>query len=180
MITFADIFGIALAMSVDAFCVCICVGTKFNRPSNYLRLGTAFGFFQFFMPVLGAFAGRVLMRYTGNLKYLAAAFLAFVAYHMFMEAYKNKECRIYTSDPTKGFQLLFLALATSIDALGAGLSLAMWNGSIVGASAVIGVVCMLMSFMGVFIGRHSRRYLGYYAEYAGAAVLMIIGIRFIL
>lgn len=180
MITFADIFGIALAMSVDAFCVCICVGTKYNKPSNYMRLGGAFGFFQFLMPVLGAFAGRVLMRYTDNLKYFAAAFLAFVAYHMFMEAYKNKECRVYNSDPTKGLQLLFLALATSMDALGAGLSLAMWDGGIVTASIVIGVVCMLMSFMGVFIGKHSRRYIGYYAEYAGAVVLMIIGVRFII
>lgn len=180
MITQVDIFGIALAMSIDAFCVCICIGMKFNKLSNYLRLGGAFGFFQFFMPVLGAFAGRVLMKYTGNLKYFAAAFLAFVAYHMFMEAFKHKECKVYTSDPTKGLQLMFLALATSIDALGAGISLALWDGGIVYASAVIGVVCMLMSFLGVYIGKNSRKYIGYYAEYAGSFVLFVIGVRFIM
>lgn len=180
MISSVDIFGIALAMSIDAFCVCICIGMKYNKLSNYMRLGGAFGFFQFLMPVTGAFAGRVLMRYTDNIKYLAAAFLAYVAFHMFMEAYRHKECKVYTSDPTKGLQLIFLSLATSMDALGAGLSLALWDGGIVGASCVIGVVCMLMSFLGVYIGQHSRRYIGYYAEYFGAAVLVIIGIRFII
>lgn len=180
MITVIDIFGIALAMSIDAFCVCICIGMKYNKLSNYARLGGAFGFFQFLMPVAGAFAGRVLMRYTDNIKYLAALFLAYVAWHMLMEAYRHKECKVYTSDPTKGLSLLFLALATSMDALGAGLSLALWDGGIVRASCVIGVVCMLMSFLGVYIGQHSRRYIGHYAEYFGAAVLVVIGIRFIL
>lgn len=180
MITSVDILGIALAMSIDAFCVCICIGMKYNKPSNYLRLGGAFGFFQFIMPVAGAFAGRVLMKYTGNLKYFAAAFLVFVAYHMFMEAYKHKECKVYMSDPTKGMQLLFLAVATSVDALGAGISLALWDGGIVFASAVIGVVCMLMSFLGVYIGKHSRKYIGCYAEYFGAFVLVVIGVRFVI
>ena len=180
MITGLDILGIAVAMSIDAFCVCICVGMKYHKLSNYLRLGFAFGFFQFLMPVIGAFAGRVLMRYTGNIKYLAAAFLAYVAYHMFMEAFRNKSCKVYSSDPTKGLQLLMLSLATSMDALGAGISLAMWNGGIVGASLVIGVVCMLFSFAGVFIGCRSRHYIGYYAEYFGSVVLLIIGIRLII
>ncbi len=180
MITAFDIFGIALAMSIDAFCVCICIGMKYHKLSNYMRLGGAFGWFQFLMPVAGAFAGRALMRYTDNIKYLAAAFLMYVAWHMFREAYKHKECKVYASDPTRGLQLFFLSLATSMDALGAGLSLCMWDGGIVTASVVIGVVCMLMSFLGVAIGQHSRRYIGYYAEYFGALVLVVIGVRFII
>jgi putative Mn2+ efflux pump MntP len=180
MITVFDIFGIALAMSIDAFCVCICIGMKYNKPANYMRLGSAFGFFQFLMPVLGAFAGRVLMKYTGNLKYLAAAFLFYVAFHMAKEAYKNKECKVYFSDPTVGLSLLMLSLATSMDALGSGISLALWDGGIVWASCVIGVVCMLMSFLGVYIGKHSRGYIGHYAEYFGAFILVVIGARFVL
>ncbi len=142
MISLLDIFGIAVAMSIDAFCVSICIGMKYHKPKHYLRLGLAFGFFQFAMPIIGAFAGRVMLSYTENLKYLAALILFFVAFNMMREGLKNKECKVYFSDPTVGLSLLMLSLATSMDALGAGISLALWDGGIVFASSVIGITCM--------------------------------------
>jgi len=179
MITFFDILLIAVAMSIDAFCVSVCIGVKYHQPGHYFRLGTSFGFFQFLMPVTGAFAGRILLGYTDNLKYLAALILFFVAFNMMREGIKNKECKVYFSDPTKGFSLLMLSLATSMDALGAGISLALWDGGIVFASAVIGIVCMLFSAGGVHMGRSSSKYIGHYAEYAGSLVLFAIGLKFI-
>lgn len=179
MITFIDILGIAVAMSIDAFCVSVCIGMKYHEPRHYFRLGGSFGFFQFLMPVLGAFAGRLLLEYTHNLKYLAALILFVVAFNMLREGIKNKECRVYYSDPTVGFSLIMLSLATSMDALGAGISLALWDGGIVSASALIGVVCMMFSFAGVQMGRRSRQYIGHYAEYFGSAVLALIGLKFI-
>lgn len=131
------------------------------------------------MPVLGAFAGRVMLSYTDNLKYLAAFILFAVAFNMMREGIRNKECKVYYTDPTVGFSLIMLSLATSMDALGAGLSLALWDGGIVFASAVIGVVCMFFSFAGVQMGRTSERYIGHYAEYFGSFVLAVIGIKFI-
>jgi putative Mn2+ efflux pump MntP len=180
MLSLLDIFAIAVAMSIDAFCVSLCIGMKYHKPMHYIRLGAAFGFFQFIMPVTGAYAGRVLLSYTENLKYLAALILFFVAFNMAKEGFRNKECRVYTSDPTLGLSLLMLSLATSMDALGAGLSLALWNGGIVSASAVIGVVCMLFAFSGVHMGRKSSRYIGHYAEYFGSAVLTLLGLKFII
>lgn len=179
MISFMDILGIAVAMSIDAFCVSVCVGMKYHEPKHYFRLGGSFGFFQFLMPVTGAFAGRLMLSYTNNLKYLAAVILFYVAFHMLREGIKNKECRVYYSDPTAGLSLLMLSLATSMDALGAGISLALWNGGIVGASALIGIVCMVFTFAGVQMGRTSRKYIGHYAEYFGSFVLAVIGIKFI-
>lgn len=179
MLSFIDILAIAVAMSIDAFCVSVCIGMKYHQPKHYIRLGTSFGFFQFLMPVLGAFAGRVLLGYTDNLKYLAALILFFVAFKMFWDGLKHKECKVYYSDPTVGLSLIMLSIATSMDALGAGISLALWNGGIVYASAVIGVVCMLFAFAGVHLGRTSEKYLGFYAEYLGSAVLAVIGLKFI-
>jgi len=179
MISFLDILAIAVAMSIDAFCVSVCIGVKYHQPKHYLRLGASFGFFQFLMPVLGAFAGRVMLSYTDNLKYLAAFILFFVAFNMVREGIKNKECKVYFNDPTVGVPLLLLSLATSMDALGAGISLALWDGGIVFASAVIGVVCMFFSFAGVHFGRSSEKYIGHYAEYFGSFVLAVIGIKFI-
>ncbi|MGD9809299.1 MAG: manganese efflux pump MntP family protein [Deferribacterales bacterium] len=179
MLTFIDILGIAVAMSIDAFCVSVCIGMKYHETKHYLRLGTSFGFFQFAMPVIGAFAGRVMLEYTHNLKYLAAAILFFVAFNMLKEGICHKECKVYTSDPTIGMSLIMLSLATSMDALGAGISLALWDGGIVYASAVIGVVCLLFAMGGVHMGRTSKKYIGHYAEYAGSLVLALIGLKFI-
>lgn len=178
-ISFLDVLGIALAMSIDAFCVSVCIGVRFHRPEHYIRLGVSFGLFQFLMPVAGAVAGRILLGYVGSIKYLAALILFFVAFNMLKEGVKNKECKVYFTDPTVGVSLIMLSLATSMDALGAGISLAMWSGGIVSAAAVIGVVCMFFSFAGVHVGRTSDRYLGHYAEYFGAAVLGLIGLKFI-
>jgi len=179
MLTLLDILGIAIAMSIDAFCVSVCIGMKYHQPKHYARLGVSFGFFQFLMPVLGALAGRILLGYTDNLKYLAAVILFFVAFNMFREGIQHKECKVYLSDPTVGLSLLMLSLATSMDALGAGISLALWDGGIVFASAVIGGVCMFFAFGGVYIGRSSSKYIGHYAEYAGSFVLALIGLKFI-
>lgn len=179
MITLADIFGIAVAMSIDAFCVSLCIGMRYHSPAHYLRLGSAFGIFQFVMPLAGALAGRLLLSYTHNLKYLAALILFVIAVNMLREGIRNKECRVYTSDPTLGLSLVMLSLATSMDALGTGISLALWNGGIVFASAIIGVVCLLFSMGGVHMGRKSSRYIGHYAEYFGSAVLAAIGLKFI-
>ncbi|ADD69351.1 protein of unknown function DUF204 [Denitrovibrio acetiphilus DSM 12809] len=179
MISFIDILGIAVAMSIDAFCVSVCIGVKYHQPKHYLRLGGSFGFFQFLMPVLGAVAGRVLLGYTDNLKYLAAFILFFVAFNMLREGLQHKECRVYLSDPTVGLSIIMLSLATSMDALGAGISLALWDGGIVSASCIIGVVCMCFAFGGVHMGRSSSKYIGHYAEYAGSAVLAVIGLKFI-
>jgi len=179
MITLLDIFGIAVAMSIDAFCVSVCIGMKYHERKHYLRLGLAFGFFQFLMPVLGAFAGRVLLNYTDNLKYLAALILFFVAFSMMREGIKNKECKVYFADPTIGLSLIMLSLATSMDALGAGISLALWDGGIVFASSVIGVTCMFFAFAGVKTGKSCKNYIGHYAEYFGSVVLALIGLKFI-
>jgi len=177
--TFLDILGIAVAMSIDAFCVCVCIGMKYHKPKHYIRLGLTFGFFQFLMPVIGAFMGRVMLGYTTNLKYLAALILFFIAFNMMREGIQNKECKVYFSDPTVGFSLIMLSLATSMDALGVGISLALWDGGIVFASAVIGVVCLMFSVAGVYMGRSSKDYIGHYAEYFGSFVLAVIGLKFI-
>jgi len=179
MISLLDIFAIAVAMSIDAMCVSLCIGVKYNGFKHYLRLGGAFGLFQFMMPVVGAYTGRLMLSYTDNLKYLAALILFLIAFNMVRDGIKNRECKVYYSDPTKGLPLLILALATSVDALGAGLSLIFWEGGIFTSSAVIGVVCMLFSFAGVYIGGRCERYIGHYAEYFGSAVLALIGLKFI-
>ena len=173
------LLGIAIAMSIDAFSVSVCVGTKYNKPSQTLRIVAAFGFFQFIMPLIGAYFGLTLSKYTSKVAYLAAAVLIVIAVKMLMDSFKSEDCKVYTNDPTKGLQLLILAIATSIDALGAGMSLILIGNSILFSSVVIGVVCGLFSYTGVLIGKNAKTFLGHYAEKLGALILLIIAITFI-
>ena len=166
-------------MSIDAFSVSICVGTKYNNPPQVIRIVAAFGFFQFLMPLIGAFFGLSLSKWTSNIAYIAAVILIIISIKMFMDSLKFEECRVYENDPTKGFQILFLAVATSIDALGAGMSLILINNSIFFSAIVIGVICSLFTYAGVLIGKNAKTYLGHYAEKLGALILAIIAMNFI-
>jgi putative Mn2+ efflux pump MntP len=179
MLTFFEIFLIAISMSVDAFSVAFGVGCSFNTPRHYFRLSWHFGLFQFLMPLLGAFIGKILIKWTGNINIIAALILFYIAYHMIKEALKDDDEKCALNDPTRGLSLVILSLATSMDALGVGISLALYKGSIILASVTIGVVCAIATLIGVYFGKVSRHFTGKYAEIAGAVVLTGIGIKFL-
>jgi manganese efflux pump family protein len=81
------------------------------------------------------------------------------------------------ADPTRGAMLLVLSLATSIDALSVGLSLAFLRVSIVVPSIIIGIVTFALSAIGAGFGSRIGRRCGVWAEVAGGCVLILIGVR---
>ncbi|MCX8084053.1 MAG: manganese efflux pump MntP family protein [Calditerrivibrio sp.] len=180
MLSIFEIFLIAFAMSADAFSVAFGIGCSFHTPRHYFRLGWHFGLFQFLMPVIGAFIGKVVMKWTNHLDLIAAIILFYIAYHMIKEALKKEEERCSLADPTKGLSLVILSLATSMDALGVGVSLALYNGNILLPASIIGVVCGIATVVGVYFGKISKKFTGRFAEMAGALVLIGIGFKFIL
>jgi len=179
MLNIWEVLLIAVAMSIDAFSVAFGVGCRFNRPRHYFRLAWHFGLFQFLMPLIGAFFGKMLLKYTSNLNIIASLILFLIAYKMIKDAVVSDSEMCYTSDPTKGLSLIFLSVATSMDALGVGISLALFPGNILIPASVIGVVCIAFTFAGVYFGSLSRHFIGRYAEYFGAVVLIAIGIKFL-
>ncbi|MCX5999537.1 MAG: manganese efflux pump, partial [Chloroflexi bacterium] len=76
--------------------------------------------------------------------------------------------------------LLLVSIATSIDALAVGLSLAFLHSRILLASAVIGGVTFLISITGFLLGRKGSHALGRWADLAGGVVLLGIGLRILL
>jgi manganese efflux pump family protein len=83
-------------------------------------------------------------------------------------------------DPTRGWSLVVLTVATSLDALVVGFSLGIkGQTSILWPSAVIGVVAAAMSLAGVMIGQHAGKALGRWAEVVGAVVLMLLAVSFL-
>lgn len=170
---------IALGLATDAFAVSLCKGIclpprDWKQP---LRMGLCFGFFQFAMPLAGFFLGTFLTEFTDHFApWIAFALLASIGVKMILESRKPKpetEC-----EPKIPFrELILLGVATSIDALAVGFSFALLGQDCLSASALIGIVTFVLSFLGGFFGRKVGELLGRRAEIVGGAVLIVIGIR---
>ena len=190
-----EILAVAAGLGVDAMSVCMGIGVKWHGPRQKFRLAWHMGLFQFLMPVLGWLAGSEL---AGLLKsvgtYLAAALVFGIGAKMLWEALRGRpgeaiekgehaiEKALHVkepADPTRGWSLVLLSVATSLDALVVGFSLGLRTMEIWWTSAVIGVTAAAMALAGVIVGRHAGRRLGRWAEVGGAAVLMGLGVSFL-
>jgi putative Mn2+ efflux pump MntP len=174
------LLGIALGLAMDAFAVAIATGLTLPEVTrrHTFRLAFHFGLFQFLMPVLGWFAGSQLAAYIGGFDHwLAFGLLAFVGGKMLWESRHDEEARRDRRDPTRGWTLVTLSLATSIDALAVGLSLAFLGESIWAPSVVIGLVAAALTTVGLKFGSRFGSRCGKWAEILGGCVLLLIGAR---
>jgi len=170
------VLGIAFALACDAFSVGLALGTRGLDWQATARLWLSFGFFQFIMPLLGWFVGGTLLDYIGNYgHYVACGLLMFIAINMARESFAQEEESI--KDPTRGWGLLSLALATSIDALGVGVSMGIAEETIFVPSVIIGIVAALMTYSGVKLGSKLSAVFGKRTELLGAVVLLVIAIK---
>lgn len=180
--SFISIFLIALALSMDAFSVATALGAAGRQHSKLavLRLATAFGLFQFVMPILGWLLGRTFVSYIADYDHwIAFGLLAIVGIRMIKE-YFDKDDKERFKDPTKGWPLLVLSIATSIDALAVGVSFAFFDVNIYYAGAVIGIVCFIITTVGMVFGRALSKVLGKKAVLFGGIVLIAIGIKIVI
>ncbi len=173
--------GMAVGLGMDAFAVALSSGCQLGRVAlgPTLRMAAAFGFFQALMPVLGWGLGRVVSQIMGLIApWVAGALLILVAVHMFLSGIRNEPDAICArNDPTSGWRLWGLALATSIDAFAVGTSLSLFNISIWIPVAVIGVVAFLMTALGMVLGCRLGQWLGRRMEMVGGLILLFIALN---
>jgi manganese efflux pump family protein len=176
-----SVIALSIGLAMDAFAVSISAGLNRRLSSlQIIRLSSAFGFFQFAMPLIGWALGRQVSVYVGAFDHwIAFGLLLFVGGKMLWES-RGERSEEDKADPTRGAMLLVLSLATSIDALSVGLSLAFLRVSIVGPSIIIGVVTLALSAVGAGFGSRIGRRWGAWAEVAGGCVLIVIGVRILL
>jgi putative Mn2+ efflux pump MntP len=179
--SFFYVIGIALALAMDAFAVSIAVGLAL-RPvtaGQTLRLASTFGLFQFVMCAAGWAAGETVVKYIGRYDHwLAFLLLLVVGGRMIHEAFEHDEDKEpKRRDPTSGAALLVLGVATSLDSLAVGLSLAALRTSILYPAAVIGVVAFVITVVGMKLGPALGKVFGRRAELFGGLVLIAIGIK---
>jgi manganese efflux pump family protein len=176
-----EILGMSVGLAMDAFAVSVATGMAVEAvtPRHIFRIGFHFGLFQFFMPIIGWLVGQGLAGQISSYDHwVAFALLGYVGFKMLWEACHEKEN--INNDPTRGLSLVTLSLATSIDALAVGISMALLGVSVWLPSIVIGVVTATLSTIGItFGGRIGSRW-GRWAEIAGGAVLILIGCKVLL
>jgi putative Mn2+ efflux pump MntP len=176
------IFLLAVGLGVDAFSVAIGIGAANTKRSwaPILRLSTAFGLFQFIMPVAGWLAGLTVVNIIADYDHwIAFALLAYVGGKMIREGLE-KESDEEKADSTRGLPLLLLSIATSIDALAVGFSFSLLKVPIVVSAAIIGVVCFLMTAVGMIFGKVLAKIFGKKVEIFGGIVLIAIGVKILI
>ena len=177
--SFFEILFIALSLASDAFAVSISAGSAgmTQSPRAMFRLSFHFGLFQFLMPIIGWLAGLSVVSYIESFDHwIAFGLLMWVAVHMILSIKKEGE-QIGRQDPSRGMMLVILSVATSIDALAVGLSLALLQVSIWYPAVVIGLVTGIVSFIGIILGRHLSEKVGKAAALFGAILLIVIAVR---
>lgn len=178
-----NLFAIALALAMDALTVAIVTGISLEKLTgrHVFRLAFHFGLFQALMPITGWAAGAAIHRYLSAIDHwVAFALLAFVGGRMLMGARKAGEERRFSGDPTTGWDLVMLSIATSIDALAVGMSLAIIGSNILVPALVIGVVAATLTIAGMVLGRRIGALWGKRVEAAGGLILIGIGIKIVL
>lgn len=177
---FAELLLLAVSLAMDAFAVSICgsmVLSPDNRTKGALRFGSWFGVFQALMPVLGYLGALTFRNYIIDYDHwIAFALLAYLGWNMISEA--TEACSIKKSYTTK--EMFVLAVATSIDALAVGISLAFLNTNIMFAALVIGLVTFGISTFGGIMGFKLGSAVGKKANICGGTVLIFIGTKILL
>jgi manganese efflux pump family protein len=170
---------IAIGLAMDAFAVSIGAGTggQVDDLRSKLRLAFHFGLFQTGMTLIGWLAGTTVQRWISSIDHwVAFGLLAYVGVNMIRSGL-GKGGDDKPSNPSKGFTMVFLSVATSIDALAVGISLAMISIPIIFTSLLIGIVTFGLSSFGLLAGSKLGERFGKRMEILGGVILIVIGLR---
>ena len=176
---------IAIGLSMDAFAVSttngMCVSRQYKRQSFFTRAlvwSAMFGLFQGLMPMLGYFLGKTFASFISSIDHwIAFILLGFLGGKMIYESFREEETTI-SSFSTK--TLLTLGVATSIDALAVGVSMAFLKTSIYFPAFIIGFVTFSLSLIGVICGYRFGKIKGINVELFGGIILIGIGIKILI
>ena len=172
---------IAFALGIDAFVVSLSTGAYLVRADarQTFRMSFHFGLFQALMPVLGWLAGSGFADIIRDVDHwVAFMLLGIVGGRMIWNSFHGASDDIMR-DLTRGWSLISLSIATSIDALAVGLSLSLIDVHIAIPAIVIGVVAGVMSLVGIRLGERVSGRFGTHMEFIGGVILVLIGARIV-
>ena len=179
---FFEIALIAVSLSMDAFAVSIVLGLSLKRVKiiHYFIPGIYFGFFQALMPFIGYFTGINFFGKIQNMDHwIAFMVLGFIGVKMIKDSISKTEKKI-NENAFGPINMLFLAVATSIDALAVGVTFSFFDVSIFNSILIIGCTTFFISIAGVKAGILFGMKFKSKAEFMGGAALLILGTKILI
>lgn len=179
-----EIFILAVALSIDACVVSFSQGLVFTskRVKNSLLLAFAVGFFQFLMPVIGGVGVSFVQKFIEPF----APFIVFIIF-LTLGVKFIKEAIEKSSDTAKKVvcglgakYILAVAIATSIDALAAGVNIKLCGETLLFPSIIIGIVTFINSLLGFWCGQIFKSFPSKYLEIAGGLILIVLAVKALL
>ena len=174
-----DILLISIGMAMDSFAVSVCKGLSIKKAGipEGVKCGIYFGGFQALMPVIGYYLGKLFEELIVKIDHwIAFGLLLFIGLSMIKESRESEK----VDDKMDVRTMLILAVATSIDALTIGVTLAFINVNIWVVVTSIGVVTFVFSLVGVLIGRRVGSMFGNKAKIIGGVILIYLGVKILL
>lgn len=174
----ASIAALALAMSADAFAAAVVKGAALHRAQikEALRTGLIFGVIECLTPIAGWALGKVAAPYVSAWDHwIAFVLLLMLGAKMVHEGLSAQDAKKYRSDSHSFWLLAITGLATSIDAMAVGVSLAFIDANILMIASAIGLATFAMVTIGVMLGRRVGALIGKRVEFVGGLMLISVG-----
>ncbi len=170
----------AIGLSLDSFIISISYGTvvRTNKVRTALKLSLVFGIFHIIMPVAGYYVGVGIKDYISAFDHwVAFLILSFIGLKMIIDDIKTKKQEHDKKFSTKTVMVLYLALATSIDALAIGISFSLIDISIIYFAVIVGFTVFCFTMIGTMFGAFLSKKLNIKMQIIGGIVLILIGIK---
>ena len=177
----SEIIVIAFGLALDAFAVSLGAGAvgRIGNHRGAIRLAFHFGLFQFLMPVLGWYVGFKIEPLVKSVDdWIAFFLLSYIGVKMIWDSYKPVD--EFRRDPSKGKEMVLLSIATSIDALVVGFSLAILMINVWYPAIIIGIVTALLSITGIYLGKVIGSKIGKKLEIMGGLIIIDIGLKILI
>lgn len=178
--SFYSLFLIAIALSLDAFGVALCLGlNRAVTKSNKMLCAASFGFFQFLFSIIGAYAGFLFNTYIASVpKLIGGILITIVGIMMLKEGFESKdECPLIRPG-----MFIILGVSVSIDAMVIGFTVLnniSSNLVILKNTVFIGIITLIMASIAFTAAKYLKRIslISKYADYIGGVILVIFGIK---
>lgn len=164
---------IAISLSMDAFSLALSFGTMINNAKKRFSISGTVGLFHFFMPLIGAFIGRVFVRNLHvQADFLEGVIFFYIAILMFRD-FKNGEDEKFD---ISFIGIILFAFGVSLDSFGVGFTFSMSLFEMIRAVSIFAITSAGFTYLGLKLGDKLNKLVGEYSVLAGAIIMTILAL----
>lgn len=165
----------SFALGMDAFSIGLGMGMLSLRLKQIMKIGITIGLFHMLMPLAGMTIGQEISVHFGSIAaMIGGALLVILGITMIRSSFSKEEAPFV--HPV-GFGLLIFALSASLDSFSVGLSLGIYGAKTWLTIFMFGFMSMLLTWVGLIMGKKVQDWLGSYSEALGGCILLAFGVK---